>query len=377
MKRVLIIFFLVALLFGCGKDPDDVIDDPEDIKELMGADLIGDHIEWYGRHHLNQDRVTFYHTATGFKVRFFGRVIDMDLALETYKRDVWFSVSKDEEDLLESETFVLDQTSKTLRITFDTYDDHVVQVIKRSEPEDGVTSLVIVSTNGYLKPSTDDSTAPHFLIIGASGISGHGALGVEGQPRTTANSSSLHAFGYLSAKAFDGTFEFVANSGWGLAFGFNDPTGEQNIFKAYDSVGIDADERIVDAPFTNRVTPDLVIVNIGGNDYSAVINKLQGFEKNDAILTFKQTVADFILKIREDAPQAHIIWTMTEGSLNGTAAMAVIATLDETDQAFVHVVNILKVGEDGDPEGANHHAHYVTHQKSANRIIDLIHTFWD
>jgi hypothetical protein len=249
-----------------------------------------------------------------------------------------------------------------------------VKIIKRSEPEDGVTTLDTLSTNGTFLEVQEDRERPHVLIVGASGISGHGALGSEGQPRTTANSSSLHAFGYLAASAIGGTVEFVANSGWGLLYGFNDTSGQKNISEAYGSVGIDADENIVTVPWETGNAYDLVIANIGGNDFSSTINKLSGFDRTEALLAFKDAVTSFILRLRHDAPEAHIIWTMTEGSLNGQAASDAIMTLDASDQAYVHLVTILAVGEEGDPEGANNHAGLITHQKSAQRITDVLET---
>ena len=264
---------------------------------------------------------------------------------------------------------VLSEDIETFRISFDSYDKHTLEIVKRSEPEDGITSLVSIKTNGNFE-AVEMIDRPHFLVIGASGISGHGALGEEGQPRTTENSSSLHAFGYLVADHYGGTVEFVSNSGWGLLYGYNDRTGNTNIQDAYEHIGIDPNQDIIDRTYDHEKVPDVIIINIGGNDYTSVISSATGFDKDQKIQAFKQAVATFILKLRSDAPDAHIIWTMTSGSQNGSAALEVINLLDEVDKAFVHMVVIKQVGEDGDPEGANHHASYVTHQKSASEIID-------
>jgi len=103
-----------------------------------------------------------------------------------------------------------------------------------------------------------------------------------------------------------------------------------------------------------------------------VINRLTGFEKSEKIQEFKTAVANFIFKLRADAPTAHIIWTMTEGSLNGLAANEVINQMNELDKSFVHMVIIKQVGDDGDLAGANNHASFITHQKSAQILIDFI-----
>jgi hypothetical protein len=371
-KLWILLLSLGFFLSGCSAQP--VTEEPteESIKVLEKSELNSSYIEWYGRHAYQNEREYFYHTATGFRLEFYGRVIDIELRLEDKNHDIYYSYAKDGEDLLTSGVYVQSEFESTLRIEFDTYDHHVVELVKRSEPEDGLTSLHRISTNGYLKEVTPSLNQQHFLLIGASGISGHGALGSPGQPRTTENSSSLHAFGYLTAAHFEGSYEFVANSGWGLAFGYNDVSGEDNIVKAYDYIGIDPDQQIIDITYDHAKQSDFIIINIGGNDYTAVINKLSGFAKTEKILEFKAAVADFIFKLREDAPEAHILWTMTEGSQNGTAANEVINQLSAVDKAFVHMVIIKQVGDDGDLAGANNHASFITHQKSAQLLIDVI-----
>ncbi len=374
MKKILILLFLGLWILSACQTPEEETPTTENISTLEQEELHSSYVLWYGRHHYQDQKEYFYHTATGLKIRFYGRIFQIDMRLEQKKQNIYYSIAKDNEPLIDAEVYIQTEQEQSFTIEFDTYAIHEVEMVKRSEPQDGVTSIVKLSTNGYFLEPEVNADQPHFLIIGASGISGHGALGSQGQPRTTANSSSLHAFGYLTAVYFEGSYEFVANSGWGLAFGFNDTSGEENIAKAYLSVGIDSAEHIIDVPYVSEKIPDYIIVNIGGNDYSAVINKLTSFDKTDKVLEFKQAVADFILKLREDAPEAHIFWTMTDGSLNGTAASQVIAQLAPEDQAYVHVTVIKQVGEDGDPVGANNHASYLTHQKSAQIIIDMILT---
>lgn len=375
-KFLICILILSFFLSSCSIEETEDTEETTNVSMIEMSDLMGPYIDWYGRiAHLNQ-KTYFYHTATGFRVAFYGRVIDIELSLELKRNDIYYSVAKDGEDLLEADVFVQRLTNQTLRVEFEEFAQHVVEIVKRSEPEDGVTSLVRVTTNGYFIELEDEDQL-HFLMIGASGISGHGALGSPGQQRTTENSSSLHAFGYLTARAFDGSFEFVANSGWGLAFGYNDLTGADNIARAYDYIGIDQNQNIIEIPYDHGKVPDYILINIGGNDYTSVINKLSGFEKTEKILEFKAAVAAFILKLRRNAPEAHIFWTMTEGSMNGTAASEVIEQLDELDRGFVHVIVIKQVASDGDLAGANNHASYRTHQKSAQIIVEAIENLLD
>lgn len=374
MKKLGIVFLILTVLFvvGCVEQKEEAtITEEQTISVIETEALNSTYVSWYGRIHYQDEQMYFYHTATGFKLSFYGRVIEIEFVLLDKVNDIYYSIAKDGEDVLNGDVFIQSEQTSSLIVEFDTYDYHTIEVVKRSEPEDGITAVKKIATNGYFIEVEKEDT-PHFLMIGASGISGHGALGSPGQQRTTANSSSLHSFGHLTAQAFQGSYEFVASSGWGLAFGFNDRSGQSNIAKAFDYVGINPNRDIIEMPYIHAQTPDYIIINIGGNDYTSVINRLTGFERTEKILEFKDAVATFILKLRAYAPNAHILWTMTEGSMNGTAASEVIDMLDSGDRKFVHVVIIKQVGEDGDLAGANNHASYATHQKSAQNLIQKI-----
>jgi len=374
--KKLLIALMIVVLSGCNPktQTDPIIDDLDKVTLLEKEDLMRDYIDWYGRHYYMDDteEVNFHYTATGFKVDFTGSAVNITLNLSHKDNNIYFSLAKDGESLLDCDVIILSESTQTFTVSFDEYTDHTIEIVKRSEPEDGITSLVSVETNGTFNLVEKTEDIPHFLLIGASGISGHGSLGTQGQSRTTANSSSLHSFGYLSAKEFNGSFEFVSSSGWGLLYGFNDKTGAINITSAYESMGIDTSRNIIDVLYNHEVIPNVIIVNIGGNDYSSVINKLSGFDKEDKNQEFKTAVIDFIKILREDAPNAHIFWTMTSGSLNGSAATSVINLLSEEDRSFVHIVVIKGVGDDGTPIGANNHCSYETHQLSAQILVDEI-----
>jgi len=375
MKKIMMIILMSLFGFFSSCQQENIpIDEPDKVNELSQDLLSNTYIEWYGRTEYKNNNMYFYYTATGFKVEFYGRIVEFSLGLEDKNNDIYFSVAKDGELLTDCDVIVLEDKEQKFQIIYDSYDTHTLEVVKRSEPEDGITYVSCIKTNGEFL-EVEETDQMHFLMIGASGISGHGALGSEGQSRTTENSSSLHAFGYLVAQHYNGSFEFVSNSGWGIKYGYNDRLGKVNIYEAYDYIGIDPNQDIIMTSYNHEKTPDVIIVNIGGNDYTSVINNYTGFEKQEKIEEFKTQVANFILKLRVDAPNAHIIWTMTSGSQNGTAAGEVINLFDTSDKAYVHLVIIKQVGEDGDPEGAHNHASYLTHQKSAQNIIDFLEDF--
>ena len=114
------------------------------------------------------------------------------------------------------------------------------------------------------------------MFVCASGGSGYGSLVCVPQDtikRSTANSSSLHSFNYLTARQFGADVQYVAQAGWGVHF----PT-TKSIWQAFDHVGIlgysptsGYKNSVQGAKTTGKWdhsqwVPDVIIFNIGGND---------------------------------------------------------------------------------------------------------------
>jgi len=339
------------------------------------------YVRWIGRTYYDAERkqMFFYHTGTGFTVTFVGTELSIELLAtnsgSNYLRP-YFLVSVDEEVAPEGSVITTYEPDTTLTLVQGLeYGVHQVTFLKRSEPIDSETAIKSIVTDGHLLPP---SSAPDYkvLIIGGSGISGHGDIGQQGQARTTANSDSLQAFGYLVARSMNADFQFVSASGWGLKWGYN-PTndhGTVNIRTAFDTVGIDDNEELIDIPYDPLLfVPDVVVVNIGGNDFSAYISKLSGTDLIEAKALFRGAVTEFVSYLHELYPDALVIWTHT-GSQNGTEAQAAIGDLDPKHYYTV-VLEIKQVGEDGDPIGADNHASVVTHARNAQIVLDAIQAF--
>jgi len=90
MKKLWILLLLgVLLLSGCTVKPiteETTEEDPISLLEKEG--LNSSYIQWYGRHTYLNEVEYFYHTATGFKIEFYGRVLDIYLLLEDKNNDI-------------------------------------------------------------------------------------------------------------------------------------------------------------------------------------------------------------------------------------------------------------------------------------------------
>lgn len=378
-KSVSILLILCLLLLtGCEKAPIQ-----EQEMGLLTAEeiLAGDYVKLEGRYDSTAGqgsdpaRVNLYHTAGGFTVEFTGTTLYVEFYSEEGENRPYFNVAVDDEVLPttgEDRTFCL--TGGIQRVTVVEgleYGKHTVTCLKMSEPYDGVTSLVLMETDGAFEKRDKQFDAGNFrfMVVCASGGSGHGSLGYSENgghlARTTANSSSLHAFPYLTARMFGADVQFVANSGWGVSF-----PEDRSILDVMDYSGITGSNNVSGAMTTarwdmQRWVPDVILFNIGGNDTTA-----SGFDKS----IYQQEVVQMVQMLHQQYPDAYMIWTHTNSNA-GKYAVSALTDAGILQQGFLQVVVIPKVGSDG-TTGANNHNSLLTHIATADILAQALIDCW-
>ncbi len=378
MKKISIVsIMMLSLLFVFGCDTQTTPSEKA-MTKLSARDLKDDYVLWHGRTHYNTEteHMYFYHTASGFTVTFEGTALTIDIHAtntENLALRPCFSVLINDQMVDEGYVIALESPSSTITLIDDLdYGIHTVQLIKRSEARDSMTSITRIETDGTFLP-TYNTFDMNILVLGASGVSGNGVFGSLGTPRTTENSSSLHAFPYKTASALNADIAYVASSGWGLKWGFN-PTNENgtvNIRSAFEKVGIDDNQMLVDINYDfHDFIPDFIIINLGGNDYNAHISTLSGEARLSAEQSFQEAVIECVTTLNALYPNAVIFWTHTSSN-NGLLASTVLSDLDPT-RTFVETITIHSPGAFGDPVGSGNHASQITHQRNAALIIERI-----
>ncbi|MDY6367765.1 MAG: hypothetical protein SPL13_04570 [Clostridia bacterium] len=371
-------FTFVACSNGSSKKPDD---EQREYYSTLSGNLLTDaqNVHWIGRTHYDEtaQAVYTYYTATGFTVDFEGTTLSVTYSAtntSSSKNRPYFISMVDGVAATEGTSFSLTKQTQTVDVAKGlTEGRHTVTVLKRSEPENSLTAITKIQTDGAFRaPTVRDSLK--FQIIGSSGISGHGALGNSGDSWTTANSSSMHGFGYLAASKFGAETQFVSASGMGMVWSYR---GVSPMPESYEATGLiasyDKNGNTVSVTANgqwdhSKWVPDVVIANIGGNDWNNTISTYSSgtAERIAAENQFKQAVNDLICRIHELYPSAKIIWTCNSTSSgNGGLANQVVQTLSFKNQ--VHMVSI-----DNTKDGADNHASYVTQQKNANIVANAI-----
>lgn len=384
LMSIVLFLFSVCVLSACKKDRFAEVIPPN---EISGQKLVGSGVKWYGRTEYNEENksVYCYYTATGFEVRFIGTKLDVTFEAtntDSEKNRPYFAAAIDGEITSESERFALTENVQTVTVAenLDENKVHTVTVLKASEPENAVTSVNKIVTDGtFIKPHK--STALKFQILGGSGISGHGCLGLPEEDWTTANSSSLSGFGFLAAQAFGAECQFVANSGMGLQWGYR---GVDNLIDAYEAVGLVAEYNADGSTKAVKATenkwnhsawvPDVVIINIGGNDWNSHISIFDenSVERKQAEETFQNSVKNLLNRIHSLYPSAYVVWTCnSKTSGNGVLAQSVIDELAYRAQITVAEIDNTKDGADNHASSATQAANAVTVANAISHAFGL------
>lgn len=351
---------------------------------LVSNDLVDTntpYVKWEGRYDTETSeeggvKVNLYHTATGFTVDFVGSKLivtfESEIKNDSQDRYPYYAVALDSEVLPNpnnERTFYLTGGKQEIEIVSGlAYGYHTVKCLKMSEPYDAKTSVLALETDGnFVKRDKDnDQGALRFLMVCASGGSGHGSLGFSddgkgSMGRNTKNSSSLHSFNYLTARMFGADVQFVANSGWGVYYGRS-----QSIFDVLDYSGITTSNNVSGAKTTakwdyQQWIPDVIIFNIGGNDTTN-----GSFNRT----TYQAKVVEMVNKLHGEYPNAYMVWTHTNSNA-GNYAVASMSDAGIMSAGYMKEVIIPKVGADG-TVGANGHNSFYTHVQTADIIANAI-----
>ena len=379
MKKIiclmLCIFMLVPIFAACSED------EPQGVKRLDGDALTanGEYVKWEGRYEAKGEGITLYHTATGFTVDFVGTALYVEfestVAGGSESHCPYYNVAVDGEVIptaAPERTFRLTGGKQRIAIVEGLAEGkHTVKCLKMSEPYDATTAVLSMETDGTFEKRDKeyDNGNFRFMVVCASGGSGYGSLAyteTDGAcSRTSANSSSLHAFNYLTARMFGADVQFVAHSGWGVAYSPN-----KAISKVLDYSGITTSNDVSGAQTTAKWehsawVPDVILFNIGGNDTTK-----DGFDQT----TYQREVVAMVQKLHTLYPNAYMVWTHTNSNA-GKYAVSAMTDAGIMKEDYMQVVVIPKVGADG-TEGAADHNSLLTHITTADIIADALAEKW-
>lgn len=200
------------------------------------------------------------------------------------------------------------------------------------------------------------------------------AYGVEGKDAyesfTTATENFMKSYAYLTAKQLDADYSAVSYSGHGIISGYT--SGEKNTDSLVpDCYGLVSklSDYAVDWDFDAEEAPDVVVINLGTNDYSYLSSDLEARSPE-----FVEGYVEFLKMVREKNPEAYIICTM--GTMGGAEVydlieQAVAQFSEETGESRIMSYESV-VQNQADGIGSDWHPSEVTQQNSAYVLADKI-----
>lgn len=341
------------------------------VTSIAGADLVdNDYVKWQGRTSYNETEGVnmIYHSASSFEVKFVGTEVTVELFATNYNNSAKkpYIVYMLDDDYENRVRVALTKKYTTLKIAELSEDDgeiHTVSVYKSTESTDSHVGLKSITTNGSFIPEIEYKER-HIEFIAASSSTGHGNLGNPNVSKSTENSDCMQAFSYLTARALDADISIYSASGWGVKFSKWTSPNTLNVYDAYKNLDFFSD---VQWDIT-KITPDVIVINLGTNDWSYISDTQDPSVQADRLKQFQDQYVDFLNYLHNIYPNCKII--MFYGLMNEKHIFDATKEIYETAKKTNPGLAILQVT--GDAQGSASHPSVSSHKQVAQLLIGKI-----
>ena len=345
------------------------------INKLAGEDMLNSlYVKWNGRTLYNSDKSLniVYHSASGFEVKFKGTKVTTRLYATNYNdashRPYVVIVIDDDFENMSRIGLKTRYTDLVLAENITDGLEHKVTLYKSTESIDSHIGVENIETDGEFISGID--IKEHKIeFIAASSSTGYGNLASKpSETKTSANSDCMQAFAAITARKLNADFQIFSASGWGVKASLYANSGE-NIYNAYKYYDFRGEAKNTPYSF-NQFTPDVIVVNLGTNDYSYANEAgISETEKTKRLEEFRTQYMDFIEYIHAIYPKAHIV--LFHGLMNENKAITTA-----TEEMYnillpkINTLSIIKVS--GDAQGSNSHPSVASHKSVANKLVEHI-----
>ena len=393
----LILAMIPFALFSCNDKNDD--EDPSEQEEpsdsnsdndaVLGDDSTGsdkkngvttlklarnlDKIKILGRTSKLTTGIGVDHTASGieFKGNFQG---DVKIKIKQAKlkdgcNETYFTVYVDGER--QAERFAVSgSTLKTLTLaSFATEGEHTIRIVKQTESNYTLSEFVEISFKGEIfdAPANNDT---YIEFIGDSLTCGMGNLPAENGTypsdssvaQTSPYEDGTQSYGYIAAEALGADYSIVSESGIGLSATWFDPMPDFYTAISYN--------RNPNNPYSFERVPDLVVINLGTNDYYINSDTNHAQSSNATPEKFEAKVKEFIQTVRgsygENMPIVWVSRFVGIGDAHVAAIDSAIASLGG-ESAGLFRVDVTK-----NTAGAQGHPTVAGHERAASELVAYI-----
>lgn len=327
-------------------------------------------IVYVGRTQVQNTQVSFNWSATYMRIAFTGKQLSVDLTDDVCRN--YFNVIIDREIAADGDQVIsVGKDTTILLCSFKKKGPHTVILQKRTEGEQGTTTIKSFSTDGVFTQA--QPLKPRMLeFIGDSYTCGYGSENsIKSDPFRPETESAAKSYAAIVSRYFDADYISVSHSGFGVVRNYNSKFPESCMPLRYLNT---YDRDTVDAPWNASASdfrPALTVIYLGANDFSVSLQP--------HYLSFKQQYMKLIQEIKTNYGEDHPILCMTTKK-HEYLGEYVRRLVNECSFKNINYLTFCPALHNDDNElGASYHPNYVAHQKLAHSIIPYVATItgWD
>jgi len=260
--------------------------------------------------------------------------------------------------------------AKNVKIaSFDKKGEHTIRVINQTENNYNINDLIELRFKGELKAPPADKDL-YFEFIGDSVTCGMGNIGTNTSehPGTSKLEDGSQCYGYIASEKLGADCSVIAQSGIGLSVSWDDP-----MIPFYQAASYNRD-REAKYDFENARVPDVVVINLGSNDYYINNSKNDDSPHKDwAIATpaaLKEKAMEFISVVRSSyGENMPIVWVSKFIGIGDKYVNAINQAIAELGGEGAGLYRLDVTQNTG---GAQWHPDVSGHKKAAEELVKFI-----
>ena len=281
--------------------------------------------------------------------------------------------------------FIDDQPSKTIDVKSDTTiviarrmknRVHKIQIYKRTEGNQGTGSFkgILISKKGEILPWKEIPTRK-IEFIGNSITCGYGTEGLSKSEKFKGSTENNYmSYAPIMARAFKADYHIVAHSGMGVVrnYGYKEKVSPDAMPDRFNRV---FDEKVQPIWDFKQWTPDVVVINLGTNDFST-----QPYPDKAVFKAGYEKLINEVSKQYGDLPVFCVVGPMTDEPCYSYVKELVEDFRSVHQKNNVYFVGIPTYLMDPDKDlGSDTHPNYRGARKMAAHVLPVISTLvgWD
>jgi len=246
---------------------------------------------------------------------------------------------------------------------------HKVQIYKRTEGNQGTGSFkgILISENGEMIPWKDIPTRK-VEFIGNSITCGYGTEGLSASEHwTPSTENNYQSYAPIMARAFNADYHIVAHSGMGVVrnYGYKEKISPNAMPDRFNRV---YDEKELPVWNFKKWKPDVVIINLGTNDFST-----QPFPDKTAFNAGYEKLINEVRKQYGDLPIFCIVGPMTD-----EPCYSYVKEMVENFRSIYQKKNVYFIGiptylmNQQNDLGSDSHPNYSGQRKMAAHVLPVV-----